>query len=103
MERFAALPKYGRTRRFLARTPDELYSSRPDLARDHSAKLKSGWYLGTNVSRAAIERIIEMACDVANLRLGRDLIINLTITSGDSGSGMRNGIAVEFDLRWKGC
>ena len=47
--------------------------------------------------------IIEMACDVANLRLGRDLIINLTITSGDSGSGMRNGIAVEFDLRWKGC
>lgn len=77
LERFAALPKHGRTRRFLARTPDELYPGRPDLARDHSAKLKSGWYLGTNVSRAAIERIIEMACDVANLRLGRDLIINL--------------------------
>lgn len=77
LERFAALPKHGRTRRFLARTPDELYPGRPDLARDHSAKLKSGWYLGTNVSRAAIERIVEMACDVANLRLGRDLIINL--------------------------
>jgi len=77
LERFAALPKHGRTRRFLARTPNELYPGRPDLARDHSAKLKSGWYLGTNVSRAAIVRIIEMACDVANLRLGRDLIINL--------------------------
>lgn len=77
LERFAALPKHGRTRRFLARTPDELYPGRPDLARDHSARLRSGWHLGTNVSRAAIERIIEMACDVANLRLGRDLIINL--------------------------
>lgn len=77
LDRFAALPRHGRTRRFLARTPDELYPGRPDLARDHSAKLKSGWYLGTNVSRAAIERIIEMACDVANLQLGRDLIINL--------------------------
>ena len=77
LERFAALPKHGRTRRFLARTPDELYPGRPDLARDHSTKLRSAWYLGTNVSRAAIERIIEMACGVANLQLGRDLIINL--------------------------
>jgi len=40
-------------------------------------KLKSGWYLGTNVSRAGIERIIEMACDVARLRFGQDLLVNL--------------------------
>jgi hypothetical protein len=77
LERFAALPKHGRTRRFLARTPDELYPGRPDLARDYSIKLRSAWYLGTNVSRATIERIIEKACDVANLRFGHDLIINL--------------------------
>jgi hypothetical protein len=33
--------------------------------------------LGTKVSRAAIERIIEMACDVAHLRFGYDFIANL--------------------------
>lgn len=77
LERFAALPKHGRTRRYLARTPDELYPDRPDLARGHSLKLRGGWYLGTNVSRAAIARIVEMGCNIANLRFGRDLVINL--------------------------
>lgn len=77
LQRFATLPKHGRTRRYLARTPDELYPGRPDLARDHSSMLKAGWYIGTNVSRAAIARIVEMGCNVANLRFGRDLVINL--------------------------
>jgi predicted type IV restriction endonuclease len=77
LERFAALPKHGRTRRFLARTPDELYPGRPDLARDNSAQLDSGWWLGTNVSRAAITRIIKMACEVASVRFGPELSINL--------------------------
>jgi hypothetical protein len=77
LERFAALPKHGRTRRFLARSPDELYPGRPDLARDYSTQLSSGWWLGTNVSRAAINRIIEMACEVAHVTYGRDLVVNL--------------------------
>jgi isocitrate/isopropylmalate dehydrogenase len=45
------------------------------LAAEHYAKLKSGWFVGTNVSRAQIERIIEMACEVARLRFGRELSI----------------------------
>ncbi|GIK56081.1 MAG: hypothetical protein HND44_01630 [Chloroflexi bacterium] len=77
LDRFAALPTHGRRRRYLAQNPEDLYPGRPDLARDHSAKLSSGWWLGTNVSRAAISRIIEMACDVASLRFGRDLQISL--------------------------
>lgn len=77
LERFAALPKHGRTRRYLARNPEELYPGRPDLSREHSAQLSSGWWLGTNVSRAAIERIIEMACEVARINYGRELSVNL--------------------------
>lgn len=77
LDRFAALPTHGRRRRYLARNPEDLYPGRSDLARDHSAKLSSGWWLGTNVSRAAITRIIEMACDVANLRFGQDLQVTL--------------------------
>jgi hypothetical protein len=76
-ERFAGLPKHGRTRRYLASTADELYPGRPDLCREHSIKLKSGWWVSTNHSRATIRRIIEMACDVVGLRLGSDLTVNL--------------------------
>ncbi len=77
LERFAALPKHGRTRRYLAKKPDELYPGRPDLVRDHSKQLTSGWWLSTNHSRATIERIIEMACDVAHLKYGKDLQANV--------------------------
>jgi len=76
-ERFAARPKHGRTRRYIARTPDELYPGRPDLAREHSTRLSSGWYVGTNVSKAQIERITEMCCEVAHIQFGKDLIINV--------------------------
>ncbi|MFA6970020.1 MAG: hypothetical protein WC208_01345 [Gallionella sp.] len=77
LERFAALPKHGRTRRYLARNSNDLYPDRPDLVRDHSMQLTSGWWLSTNHSRATIERIIEMACDVAHLKYGKDLQANL--------------------------
>jgi predicted type IV restriction endonuclease len=77
LERFASMPKHGRTRRYLARNADDLYPGRPDLARDFSHQLTSGWWLSTNHSRATIVRIIEMACDVAQLKYGRDLQVNL--------------------------
>lgn len=76
-ERFAALPRHGRTRRYLARVPDDLYPGRPDLAHEYSAQLTSGWWLGVNYSKAQIERIVRMACDVAGLRYGRDLVVRL--------------------------
>ena len=77
LDRFAALPKHGRTRRYVARKPEELYPGRPDLASEYSVQLSSGWWVGTNLSRAAIARIIEMACEVARIGFGRDLSINL--------------------------
>lgn len=76
LERFASLPRHGRTRRYLARSPEELYPGRPDLAHE-SKQLNSGWWLGTNLSRASIERIIKMACEVAQIDYGRDLSIYL--------------------------
>lgn len=76
LERFASL-KHGRTRRYLAMNSNDLYPGRPDLVRDHSMQLTSGWWLSTNHSRATIERIIAMACDVAHLSYGKDLQVNL--------------------------
>lgn len=77
LERFAALPKHGNKRRYLARSPEELYPGRPDLSHEHSTQLRSGWWLGTNVSKAQIGRIIEMACEVARVKYGRELSVNL--------------------------
>lgn len=77
LERFAALPKHGRIRRYLTKNPSDLYPNRPDLVRDHSIQLTSGWWLSTNHSRATIERIIEMLCDVAHLKYGKDLQVNV--------------------------
>ena len=39
-ERFAHLPRHGRTRRYLARDRDDLYPGRQDLAREYSKQLK---------------------------------------------------------------
>lgn len=77
LERFAARPKHGRTRRYLARTPEELYPGRPDLAREFFAKLRSGWFLGTNVSHAAIRQIVEMACEVASRQYGTEVMVHI--------------------------
>lgn len=77
LERFASLPKHGSKRRYLARDANDLYPGRPDLAQTHSYQLKSGWWLGFNCSNKAKERIIKMACEVAGLSYGRDLVISL--------------------------
>ncbi len=76
-ERFAGLPKHGSKRRYLARTPEELYPHRPDLARKHSHQLPHGWWLVVHLSKGAIERIIQMACQVAGIGYGTDLQVNL--------------------------
>jgi hypothetical protein len=52
LERCAALPKHGRTRRYLARSPEDLYLGRPDLCHEYSVQLSTGWWPGTNLSRA---------------------------------------------------
>jgi hypothetical protein len=76
-ERFASLPKHGQKRRYLSRSPMELYPGRPDLVRDCSKQLTSGWWIGTNNSRGSIRKIIMMACEVANLRYGSELQVEI--------------------------
>ena len=76
-ERFAALPKHGRKRRYLARAPEQLFPGRSDLARDCAVQVGLGWWLGTNVSRATIGQRLEMACAVAGLTFGKDLRVDL--------------------------
>ena len=76
IERFAGR-RHGRIRRYVARTVDELYPGRPDIGRDYSHQLSSGWWVGTHYGRATIGKILRMASEVAGLRFGTDLIVNL--------------------------
>ena len=56
---------------------NELYRARPDLVSECSIKLDSGWWMSTNHSKQTIGQIIAMACDVAQVAHGRDLVASL--------------------------
>jgi hypothetical protein len=77
LERFAALPKHGKRRRFVARDRGELYPERPDLARDHSFELRPGWWIGTNYGVQQMTAILQRAAEVAGVVFDRDLRIKL--------------------------
>ena len=77
LARFVSLSKHGRTRRYIAADPSELYPGRSDLAQEHSHKLDSGYWLGINLSRNAVRRICRLLCDVAGLTFGSDLKLYL--------------------------
>jgi len=75
--RFAGLPRHGKKRRYLAQNKEDLYPGRPDFVRDHSYEVRPGWWLGVNVSKNSIKKIINMACEVAQIKFDDELKINL--------------------------
>ena len=79
LDRFAAR-KHGRTRKYLARDKTELYPERPDLCEEHSVEITPGWWMGTNHSRSTIQKIIDLAAEVAGLQLGKELSARVTDT-----------------------
>ena len=76
-ERFAALPKHGRKRRYLAQDRGALAPGQPNQVAKWSHQLTTGWWLLTNLSREGIDRLIRMACGVAQVRYGSDLRVDL--------------------------
>lgn len=75
-ERFAALPKHGRKRRYLARSKELLYPGHPEL-HPQSVKVGKEWWLATHYSSAMKERIIASACKVAGLEFGKDVKVRM--------------------------
>jgi len=64
----------GRKRRYIARTPEELYPDREDL-RDCREDLPGGWLVATNLNNILKKTIIKLAADVAGLSVGKDVIV----------------------------
>ncbi len=73
LERFAAKQPL-RKRRFIARSRNELYPGRPDLAKDYAVELIQGWWMGTNYSRESFKKMARLASEVVNVEFGKDLI-----------------------------
>lgn len=76
-ERFVARPKHSRKRRYIARDKYDLYPGRRDLCENNSRQIKSGYWVGTNYNKSQIKQILEMACEVAGLKFGVDLKVDL--------------------------
>lgn len=75
LERCACHPDaQGRKRRYIARTPEELYPGRADL---HELRevLPGGWFVATNLNNATKKSIIRLAADVAGLSFGKDIVV----------------------------
>jgi len=64
----------GRKRRYIARTPEELYPDREDL-RDMRESLPGGWLVATNLNNVLKKTIIRLAAEVAGLTFGKDVIV----------------------------
>ncbi len=69
LERFAAR-KHGKKRRYLAQNRNELYPGRPDLSEEHAMEIADGWWMGTNYSRRDLQKMINLAREVARPPLG---------------------------------
>jgi hypothetical protein len=64
----------GRKRRYIARTPEELYPDREDL-RDAREELPGGWLVATNLNNVLKKTIIKLAAEAAGLKFGKDIIV----------------------------
>ena len=64
----------GRKRRYIARTPEDLYPDRPDL-QDRYEKLPGGWLVMTNMSNEYKRKVVELAVKLAGLQVGTDVVV----------------------------
>ena len=61
-----------RKRRYIGRTPEQLYPDREDL-RDFHEKLPGGWLVATNLNNDCKRKIIDLATETAGLRPREDI------------------------------
>lgn len=77
VDRIPALARavQGNSRNHIAKTVQEIYPARPDLAR--AAEFAPGWLVGLNIANREKIGIIRKACDVFGLAFGTDVKISL--------------------------
>ena len=64
-----------RARRFVAKSPVDLYLKSPALARDHAKPLTEGWFFDTNLSTDQVARRVRIAARICGLRYGKEFAL----------------------------
>jgi len=62
-----------RSRRFVAKSPSDLYLASPRLARHHAKPLVDGWFFDTNLSTDQVARRVRIAARICGIRYGADV------------------------------
>ena len=65
-----------KSRRIVARDPEKLYLKTPELSGKYARPLEDGWWVDINLSRQQCEQRLKVACNVAGLKWGRDLVLD---------------------------
>ena len=73
-ERFA-VREPGRRRNYVTRVKEDLYPGHPEHLINDAFELPGGWWIGTHSSNAQKMKWIRAACEVAEIKFGRDIIV----------------------------
>jgi len=76
--RYAALPKHGKKRRFIADNKYDLYPGRKDLAEKASHEIEPGWWVGINIGQLQAIKIVYLGCEIAKLKIDKDFTVMYT-------------------------
>ena len=68
-----------RNRRIVSKESTGLYLKSPHLAKEHAHKLVGEWYIDGNLSQEQVETRVKMACEVAGLKFGTDVVLDFPI------------------------
>lgn len=69
-----AIQAPGRTRNHISEKRSEVYPGKPELE-IYTTEIAPGWWLGTNIANREKERLMRIACEVAGLTFGKDVLI----------------------------
>ncbi len=67
----------GRSRIYITRNRYEIYRKDQAFCEKHSVELVPGWFIATNLSDDAMDKIIRMACRIAGAMVGVDVSYSL--------------------------
>lgn len=70
--KYAAFPKHGKKRRFIANNKYDLYPGRKDLAEKASYEIETSWWVGINIGQQQAIKIVHLGCEIAKLKINRD-------------------------------
>jgi hypothetical protein len=62
-----------RSRRFVARRPEDLYANSSHLASAHAKPLKGGWFYDSNLSAEQVSQRVRTAARLCGLKYGSDV------------------------------